>query len=239
MQLAIDIASNEKTTPLYQLPWNRSITQVQMPNSNTAYRLGTNLINGSDFESFALFDSPERGWLFDRSATTLNNFGASGSHSLAIAVDAKSPTTFGMQSFRRVYKASSAMTIKAKFKVQSPVKINFYWQGRKKRQKLFDAFKNSPKQLIDTVELSASNAWQNVEVDFNSPRIGYKSYRVLAEIELQNGATSQVNIDDFALIEWQSAFSKNPKPNFYNTLSYQAAYLGVDKAVSSPVVVKF
>ncbi len=35
MQLAIDIASNEKTTPLYQLPWNRSITQVQMPNSNT------------------------------------------------------------------------------------------------------------------------------------------------------------------------------------------------------------
>jgi len=221
------------------LPWNRSITQVQMPNSNTAYRLGTNLINGSDFESFALFDSPERGWLFDRSATTLNNFGASGSHSLAIAVDAKSPTTFGMQSFRRVYKASSAMTIKAKFKVQAPVKINFYWQGRKKRQKLFDAFKNSPKKLIDTVELSASNAWQNVEVDFNSPRIGYKSYRVLAEIELQNGATSQVNIDDFALIEWQSAFSKNPKPNFYNTLSYQAAYLGVDKAVSSPVVVKF
>lgn len=239
MQLAIDIASNERTTPLYQLPWNRSITQVQMPNSNTAYRLGTNLINGSDFESFALFDSPERGWLFDRSATTLNNFGASGSHSLAITVDAQSPTTFGMQSFRRVYKASSAMTIKAKFKVQSPVKINFYWQGRKKRQKLFDAFKNSPKQLIDTVELSASNAWQNVEVDFNSPRIGYKSYRVLAEIELQNGATSQVNIDDFALIEWQSAFSKNPKPNFYNTLSYQAAYLGVDKAVSSPVVVKF
>lgn len=239
MQLAIDIASNERTTPLYQLPWNRSITQVQMPNSNTAYRLGTNLINGSDFESFALFDSPERGWLFDRSATTLNNFGASGSHSLAITVDAKLPTTFGMQSFRRVYKASSAMTIKAKFKVQAPVKINFYWQGRKKRQKLFDAFKNSPKQLIDTVELSASNAWQNVEVDFNSPRIGYKSYRVLAEIELQNGATSQVNIDDFALIEWQSAFSKNPKPNFYNTLSYQAAYLGVDKAVSSPVVVKF
>ena len=239
MQLAIDIASNERTTPLYQLPWNRSITQVQMPNSNTAYRLGTNLINGSDFESFALFDSPERGWLFDRSATTLNNFGASGNHSLAITVDAKLPTTFGMQSFRRVYKASSAMTIKAKFKVQAPVKINFYWQGRKKRQKLFDAFKNSPKQLIDTVELSASNAWQNVEVDFNSPRIGYKSYRVLAEIELPNGATSQVNIDDFALIEWQSAFSKNPKPNFYNTLSYQAAYLGVDKAVSSPVVVKF
>ncbi len=239
MSLAVDIANNEKTTALYQLPWHRSIGQIKMPNSNTSYRLGTNLINGSDFESFALFDSPERGWLFDRSATSLNNFGASGSHSLAITVEASSPSIFGMQSFRRVYKASSAMTIKAKFNLQAPVKINFYWQGRKKRQKLFDAFKNSPKQLIDSVELSASNTWQNVEVDFNSPRIGYKSYRVLAEIELQNGETTQINIDDFALIEWQSAFSKKPQPNFYNTLSYQAAYLGVDKAISAPVELTF
>jgi poly-gamma-glutamate capsule biosynthesis protein CapA/YwtB (metallophosphatase superfamily) len=239
MSLAIDIAKDEKTIPLYQLPWNRSITQVKMPDLTTSYRLGTNLINGSDFESFALFDSPERGWLFDRSVTALNNFGASGKRSLAIALAAKSPSTFGMQSFRRVYKASSAMTIKAKFNVQAPVRINFYWQGRKKRQKLFDAFKNSPKKLIDSVELSASDTWQNIEVDFNSPRIGYKSYRVLAEIELKNGEKSQINIDDFALIEWQSAFSKSSKPNFYNTLSYQAAYIGVDKAISAAVEFTF
>lgn len=239
MQLAIDIASDERTTELYQLPWHKSISEIQMPNSDVAYRVGTNLINGSDFESFALFDSPERGWLFDRNATTINNFGASGTHSLAITVEPEKSSIFGMQSFRRVYKASSAMTIKAKFNVEAPVKINFYWQGRKKRQKLFDAFKNSPKHLIDSIELPAQSAWQNVELDFNSPRIGYKSYRVLAEIQLQNGTTSQVNIDDFALIEWQSAFSKNLKPNFYNTLSYQAAYLGVDKSVSAPVVIKF
>lgn len=239
MQLAIDIASDERTTELYQLPWHQSISEIQMPNNDVAYRVGTNLINGSDFESFALFDSPERGWLFDRNATTINNFGASGTHSLAITVEPEKSSIFGMQSFRRVYKASSAMTIKAKFNVQSPVKINFYWQGRKKRQKLFDAFENSPKHLIGSRELSARNTWQNVELDFNSPRIGYKSYRVLAEIQLQNGTTSQVNIDDFALIEWQSAFSKNLKPNFYNTLSYQAAYLGVDKSVSAPVVIKF
>lgn len=239
LRLAIDIADNERTTELYQLPWHQSISEIQMPNSEVAYRVGTNLINGSDFESFALFDSPERGWLFDRSATTLNNFGASGTQSLSVTVGSEKSSIFGMQSFRRVYKASSAMTIKAKFNVQAPVKINFYWQGRKTRQKLFDAFKNSPKHLIGSTELTASNAWQNVELDFNSPRIGYKSYRVLAEIQLQDGTTSQVNIDDFALIEWQSAYSKQPQPNFYNTLSYQAAYLGVDKAVSAPVVIKF
>ncbi|GAA6205596.1 CapA family protein [Thalassotalea sp. SU-HH00458] len=237
MQLAI--ASNEKTIPLYQLPWNRSITHVQMPNSSVAYRLGTNLINGSDFESFALFDSPERGWLFDHSATTLNNFGASGSHSLAIKIEPKSQSNFGMQSFRRVYKASSVMTIKAKFKVETPVKINFYWQGRKNRQKLFDAFENSPKHLIRAVELSPNNDWQNVEIDFNSPRIGYKSFRVLAEMESLDGKVTKVNIDDFALIEWQSAFSKQVKPNFYNILSYQASYLGVDKNVSKPIILTF
>ncbi len=237
--LAIDIADNEKVTPLYQLPWHKTIQQINMLNTDVSYRLGTNLINGSDFESFALFNSPERGWLFDRAATSLNDFGASGRHSLAVKLTADTASTFGMQSFRRVYKPSSAMTIKAKFNVEEPVKVSFFWQGRKKRQKLFDAFKNSPKHLIDSIELSPNSGWQNVELDFNSPRIGYKSFRVLAELKSLNGEVTTVNIDDFALVEWQSAFSKNLKPNFYNTLSYQAAYLGVNKAVSKPVMLTF
>ena len=144
-----------------------------------------------------------------------------------------------MQSLRRVYKASSAMTVKAKFNVQTPVKINFYWQGRKNRQKLFDAFNNSPKHLIGSAELMASQAWQNVELDFNSPRIGYRSYRVMAEIILPSGDSAAINIDDFALVEWQSAYSKNAQPNFYNTLSYQAAYLGIDQPVSAPIMIQY
>ena len=239
LTLAVYPVNGEKVIPLYQLPWHRTITHVELPDDNVGYRLGTNLINGSDFESFATFDSPERGWVFQRSATTLNNFGASGQRSLNIKLTAANPSIFGMQSFRRVYKASSAMTVKAKFNVQAPIKINFYWQGRKTRQKLFDAFDNSPKHLIGTTELMASQAWQNVELDFNSPRIGYKSYRVIAEITSQDGTSSAINIDDFALIEWQSAFSKNRQPNFYNTLSYQSAYLGVDKVISAPIMIKF
>jgi poly-gamma-glutamate capsule biosynthesis protein CapA/YwtB (metallophosphatase superfamily) len=238
MKLAIDFDDDEKTTALSHLSWNQSINTVILPDTQTRYRLGTNLINGSDFESFASFDSPERGWLFDRQATALNDFGASGQHSLAISLEGSQPSTVGMQSFRRVYKASSAMTIKAKFNTNSAVKINFFWQGRKTRQKLFDAFKNGKKHLITSVNLAAREAWQNVEVDFNSPRIGYKSYRVIAEIQLQNGDKAQVNIDDFALVEWQSAFSRNTQPNFYNTLSYQASYLGVDRKLSKPLILK-
>lgn len=237
-QVAIDFADDEKSVALYKLPWDKRINQVLLPEVDVAYRLGTNLINGSDFESFALFNSPERGWLFDRSATSLNNFGASGKRSLSIELKSTQASVFGMKSFRRVYKASNPMTIKAKFNVEKAVSINFYWQGRKKGQKLFDAFKHSPKHLLGSAEVAASNDWQNVEVDFNSPRIGYKSYRILAEIQSLSGEETVVNIDDFALIEWQTAFSKTPKPNFINSLSYQASYIGIDKAISLPVIIK-
>jgi len=237
-QTQLVFSSSERVASLYKLPWQASITQVVLPNSEVRYRLGTNLINGSNFESFNLFDSPERGWLFDRESTSINDFGASGQHSLAIQLKPSQSNVFGMQSFRRVYKASSAMTLKAKFKVQSAVKVNFYWQGRKKRQKLFDAFKNGKKHLIGTVDLTANKQWQNVEIEFNSPRVGYRSYRVLAQAVLENGEEVTLNIDDFSLIEWQTAYSKQIEPNSFNSQSAQASYLGIDRFVSQPIMLK-
>ncbi|NQZ23768.1 MAG: CapA family protein [Colwellia sp.] len=230
--------SNERVASLYELPWQQPITQVVLPNNEVRYRLGINLINDSNFETFNLFDSPERGWLFDRASTSINDFGASGKHSLAIQVKPTEDNVFGMQSFRRVYKASSAMTLKAKFKAQAAVKVNFYWQGRKKRQKLFDAFKNGKKHLIGTVDVTPNNQWQNVEIEFNSPRVGYKSYRVLAQAVLENGEEVTLNIDDFSLIEWQTAYSKQLKPNRFNSESTQASYLGVDRMISQPITLK-
>ena len=230
--------SNERVASLYTLPWQTPIAQVVLPNSDVRYRLGINLINDSNFETFNLFDSPERGWLFDRASTSINDFGASGEHSLAIQVKPTQDNIFGMQSFRRVYKASSAMTLKAKFKAEGAVKVDFYWQGRKKRQKLFDAFKNGKKHLIGTADLTPNNQWQNVEIEFNSPRIGYKSYRVIAQAVLENGEEMTLNIDDFSLIEWQTAYSKQVKPNSFNSESAQASYLGVDRITRQPITLK-
>ncbi|WP_286262837.1 CapA family protein [Thalassotalea atypica] len=219
---------------LHHLPWHKSLAQVGLPNEQIAYRLGTNLINGSDFESFDNFSNAERGWLFDREKIAVNDFGASGTTSLSLTLD-KTPSIFGMQSFRRVYKASSPMTIKAKFKVDKGVKVNFYWQGRKTRQKLFDAFKNGKKNLIQSVTLGNSKQWQSVEIDFNSPRIGYRSYRVLAEFIAADGTQTQIDIDDFALIEWQTAYSKSEQPNFFNLNAKQASFIGLDRPVNSPI----
>ncbi|MBA6352475.1 MULTISPECIES: CapA family protein [unclassified Colwellia] len=234
----LTFSANERVTSLYQLPWQAPITQIVLPNNKVSYRLGTNLINGSDFETFMLFDSPERGWLFDRESTSINDFGASGQHSLSIQLKPLQSNTFGMQSFKRVYKPSSPMTLKAKFNVQASVKINFYWQGRKTRQKLFDAFENGEKHLIGSIDLSENTEWKNVEIEFDSPRIGYKSYRVIAQAILENGEELTLNIDDFALIEWQTAYSKQVEPSNYNSQSAQASYLGIDRFIEQPITLK-
>lgn len=229
----LSFSPGSKVASLHHLPWHKQISAVMLPNEQVKYRLGTNLVNGSDFESYATFNSLERGWLFDRALMSLNDFGVSGSKSIALSLSQQQPTTFGLQSFKRVYSASRPITVKANYLSKHAVKLHYYWQGRKKRQKLFDAFNNSPKNLIKTVELTGQDKWQNVEVDFNSPRIGYKSYRLLVEAELVDGTTAQLNIDDFAVIEWQSAFTNKVKPPLFTLESKQPAYLGLSQVAAS------
>ena len=225
----LTFTQGSKIASLYHLPWHQQLSEVWIEDENVKYRLGKNLVNGSNFESFSTFDSPERGLFFDRSLMSLNNYGVSGNTSIALALTNQQPTSFGVKSFWRVYSASRQVTIKASYQSKKAVKLHYYWQGRKKRQKLFDAFENSPKNLIKTVELTGSETWQNVEVDYNSPRIGYKSYRVLVEAELVDGTTTQLDIDDFAVIEWHSAFTDNPVPQLFSLDSRQPAYLGLSK----------
>jgi len=238
-QVTLSFNNDEKIINLYNTPWHTQLSQVLLPEPQLKYRLGTNLINGSDFESFDYFSGPERGWLYDRQSTSLNHYGASGYKSLALSLQSEQTAIFGMQSFKRVYTPSSQMTIKAKLKTNNAVKVSYYWQGRKKRQKLFDAFKNSEKHLINTVELKGDGEWQNIEVDFNSPRIGYKSYRVLVEFELLNDSEGQINIDDFSLIEWQSAFSSSPQPQLFSIKSQQPAYIGFNKNTDKVITLKY
>lgn len=225
----LTFSKGSKIASLYHLPWHKQLSEVWIEDENVKYRLGKNLVNGSNFESFSTFDSPERGLFFDRSLMSLNDYGASGNTSIALALNNQQPTSFGVKSFWRVYSASRQVTIKANYQSKKAVKLHYYWQGRKKKQKLFDAFENSPKNLIKTVELNGTDTWQNVEVDYNSPRVGYKSYRVLVEAELVDGTTTQLDIDDFAVIEWHSAFTDNPVPQFFSLDSQQPAYLGLSK----------
>jgi len=235
----VRLANNEKATSLYHLPWTSEVNTISLPDKNLQYRLGTNLINNSDFENFTPFNSPERGFMFNRATSSINNFGFSGQYSLGLAVESSSKQLFGMQSFRRVYKASNPMTIKSKLLINQAITVNVYWQGRKTRQKLFDAFENSPKHLIATKSLNAQDTWQSIEVDFNSPRIGYKSYRVLLEFENNSGEVLKVNIDDFSLIEWQSAFTSKAAPLKHHLINGQATFIGLNKQTDKEIVIEY
>jgi len=93
--------------------------------------------------------------------------------------------------------------------------------------------------LINSVELAGNAEWQNIEVDFNSPRIGYKSYRILVEFELVNDSKGQVNIDDFSLIEWQSAFSSGSQPNLFSIKSQQPAYIGLNSNTDKVITLEY
>ncbi len=245
----LSFAPNERVVPFSPLFWSKQINSIKFsPQQQSTtineqairYRLGTNLINGSDFESYNYFNNKEQSWLVDEDIMSINNYGASGQHSMGLTLKSMQPSFLGMKYFTRVYAQSNPMTLKAKFKSNSPVKIRFYWQGRTKKQKLLTALNESKKHLIKEIELPANDLiWQNIELDFNSPRYGYKSYRVLAEIELLDASVGKVDIDDFSLIEWQTAYSELSVPPRYNLTSKQAQYIGINQQVNSPLSLQY
>lgn len=237
VEYKIEFPQGTKVSSISHLPWLNEPSTVVLPTEQLSYRLGANLVNGGDFESFKTFSSNERGFVFDKDISKINPYGASGNNSLGFNISEEKSTWFGMQTFRRVYKASSPMTVKANLKTSTALNVNVYWQGRKNRQSFTEALAQGEKHLIASLNLQANEQWQPLEVEFNSPRIGYRSYRVLIEFELADGSKSQVDLDDFAVIEWQSAFSKQRSPKLFNLGSKQASFIGLNQSTEKTVTI--
>jgi len=220
----------------------KDITKVKLRDLGLKYRLGTNLINGHDFEQFGSFDTLERGFVYDKSAVGLNDYGYNSRQSLSLNFQGQQKHKFGMKHFRRVYRPSNPVTFKTQIKTSTPLKVRVFWQGRKTRQKLFDAFENNPLMPVQTIELTGGEDWQNLEIDFNSPRIGYRSYRLLVEIEPMTSQAQEelaVDIDDFSLIQWETAYQSSVKPLLVNDGSKMASFIGFDKVSNESVEIKF
>lgn len=229
-------AKTEKVHPLTDFPWSSLVNKVTMGNHSQLYRLGSNLINGSDFEHFSHFNAVERGFMYNKRTSAVVNTGYNSQRSMQLSVSVE-PQWFGMKHFRRVYKPSNPVTFKTHIKTEAGVKLTLYWQGRKTRQKLFDAFENSPKYPIKTIELTGKKQWQPIEIDFNSPRIGYRSYRILLEIESKSGANTTLNLDNFSVIEWQTAFQHNKTPFYLDEDSKMANFIGFDRHSTQPIAI--
>ena len=211
------------------------LAEVRLPKEIKRYRLGTNLINGSDFEQFDSYNTKERGLAFDPNKVQLHNRGNDSTRSLAVSLQAGETVEIAMKHFRRVYRPDTPVTFKADILTDQDVTVNLYWQGRKTRQKLFDAFDNSPKQAIASINIDAGDAWQGIELDFNAPRIGYRSYRVMAEVVAKSTGKTLALIDNFSLVQWHTAYQQRVKPMTTDDGGNMATYIGFSNTSSQPV----
>ncbi|MFY8351245.1 CapA family protein [Pseudoalteromonas sp. SSM20] len=223
----VSLFSNGKyITPLPKNAFEGQIRKLTSSSSNR-YRLGVNLINNSDFETHTAFYSHDRGFNLDQSDFYITNENAfSGEFSLKRdSKDANS--TLAMTNFTRVYRAGNPASVSAMIKGKG--KVNIYWQGRKTRDKMFDALKNGNKHLIESVVLTGN--WQEIVSEFNTPRVGYRSIRILLEFE----STDEIYIDDLALIEWRTPWLNwLQQANFHNGAG-QSTFIGFETPLISNV----
>ncbi|SFC88933.1 CapA family protein [Pseudoalteromonas denitrificans] len=239
-ETVISTLAEQTAYPLYHTDWNKNIQRVISTDNTLQYRLGVNLVNGSDFESFDTFNTSERGWNMDQNDFSLTQkTAASGQYAMVSNLKRGGKDVFAMTNFRRVYNASSPMTIQTNIKVATDTKINFYWQGRKNKDKFSHAIKHAEKHLIETVTLDGKEGWTNLEVAFNSQRVGYRSFRILLEIEDLSGNSNTVYLDDVNLIEWQSAFNKMNTLPILNEGAVQASFIGFDKPSNEKITIRY
>jgi poly-gamma-glutamate capsule biosynthesis protein CapA/YwtB (metallophosphatase superfamily) len=195
-----------------KLGWQACPIAVHANNTPVPYRLGNNLINGSDFENFATFDANERQWLIENAAHS-EIVGNNLNQAVSLTTKPQQPLWFGIQNFRRVYEPDTPVSLSFKIKNNSKLKIAVYWQGRKNGQQLLDAYTHSEKRLIQEINIDSNKVFKHLEIEFESPRRGYKSYRVLLEIQSVNPNQSTTFIlDDMSLIQWDTAYKHAASP---------------------------
>ena len=180
-------------------PWQQRIGQINFDKPSN-YRLGFNLIPGSDGESFSSFETQERGWMVDKMANVVN---FDGNNYWQLDVHHQ-PSRFGMQYFARMFKPETAMSVVAQVKTSNPVVVKVYWQGRKRGQGITEAMTDSPKHLIATFELDGSSQWQSLQADFNAPDASFRGLRAFVTVESKT--KTLFAIDNFEFINWQTPF---------------------------------
>ncbi|UTW53982.1 CapA family protein [Kordiimonas sp. SCSIO 12610] len=201
-----DNAQNQQVHRL-KSNWDQSILKLDDVAKGKKYRLGTDLLSRGSFEAYSTFDAPDRSWLdLEENINVSTKEAYTGKKSLELVLSSSKPSTItGMRKFTRVFKAGNPMTISAMVKADEPVDLVFYLQRRKTRDGLFDALEKNPKKELKTVSIKPGE-WQQINVDFDSPRVGTRSIRFLIEAKTTDERTRSVYIDDLALIEWQTPY---------------------------------
>ncbi|NRA61706.1 MAG: CapA family protein [Psychrobium sp.] len=235
--ITVKLSAEKLARSVFSIPSaisNKTLESITGPDKSLAYRLGTNLVNGSAFESFDFFSSNERGWNIDQNNFSLSRDKAvSGNKSMKSLLPALGRDLLAMTNFRRVYRGGNPMTVQFNVNAASATKIRVYWQGRKKRDSLNKALTQGEKHLIAEYELSGNDSWHQLNAQFNTPRVGYRSIRVLIEFENVVSSINPVYVDDVALIQWNSAFSLIDVKPSNNELVSQSSFIEFSRPLKS------
>ena len=61
----------------------------------------------------------------------------------------------------------------------------------------------------------------------------------MVDFELIEDNNGQIDVDDFSLIEWQSAFSSSPTPHLFSIESQQPAFIGLNNYTTKSIVLSY
>ena len=184
------------------------VTGLYSTNGDIQYRLGQELLRRGDFEGYESFAAEERGWLPQNDSSGAEIF--QGRKVFKVTADAgQKNSTFGMKVFTRVYKAGNPMTFAGQVFGMADMRLDFYLQTRPKRWGLKKSLEKGPKQHIGSVSVSRGD-WHDFALEFNTPRVGVHSFRILVEASEKDGQqVASLYYDDVALIEWQTAYQNS------------------------------
>jgi len=196
--------SSNRVVVLTNRQWETSFQGVANLPTNTTFRFGRDLLSRGDFEAYHNFGAPDRSWLdMTPDVGVTDNEAFSGARSLKIVTAAQASSITGMRKFTRAYKPGNPTTVSAMVKSTEPVTLVFLFQKRGTRDGLSTALENNPKVELGRVTKEAGD-WRQVAVDFISPRVGARSYRILVQVLNKNDESASTFIDDIALVEWQT-----------------------------------
>ena len=201
------------------------VTGLTSLDGDVQYRLGQELLRRGDFENFDSFEAPERGWLPQNDGSGAEGQTVyQGRQAFKVTADDGQKTSiFGMKVFTRIYKPGNPMTFAGQVFGVAGTTLDFYLQVRPTRWGLKKSLASGPKQHLGSL-MATGDGWQKFALDFNTPRVGVHSFRILVEASApkdqpEGDKVDPLYYDDVALIQWQTAYRQSaggqeiPAPN--------------------------
>lgn len=217
----VKVEEGRKIISLDHCASSQYFSKLTTSNMSGQYRLGRELLRRGNFEHFNSFEAPERGWLPQNEGSgVVDKPVYEGLKAFRVAAPSgEKKSVFGMKIFTRVYKAGNPMTFSGHLYGEDTTDLVFYMQTRPRGWGLGKSLEKGPKRIIGTLSVT-QGAWQSFAFDFNTPRVGVHSFRILVEASGKDGqAVAPLYYDNVDLIQWQTAYRQSgtveitPAPN--------------------------